>query len=332
MKKVLLLLGSGIISFTTAPPSTSRHFNIISLKPGVWAAIQNDHYGRAICNAGIVDLGDKTLVFDPFMTPEAARDLKKIAEELTGRKVTLVINSHYHNDHIRGNQVFSGQASIISTEWTRDQIFVSEKEEHEWEMKNVAGRLTAEKQKLKTETGSQQQETIMWIGYYEAIEHSLPEFKIILPDLTFSDTLWIHGSKRDVKLVECKKGHTGSDMIMQLPGDSIVFMGDLLFVNRHPWLGDGDAISWKGHLHKLQMDTVYKIYIPGHGPVAGKTELKQMKNYITDLLLLVKKGIEQHLPDSMIIQQQIPDDYRSWWYQRFYKPNLRFLCSQLRKD
>ena len=80
----------------------SENFTVQQLAPGVWAAIHNDQYGKAICNAGIVDLGDKTLVFDPFMTPQAAKELRLLAEELTNRPVTMVVNSHYHNDHIRG--------------------------------------------------------------------------------------------------------------------------------------------------------------------------------------------------------------------------------------
>ena len=132
MQKYFILSLAAVISFMPTPPA-SKHFKLEQLAPGVWAAIQNDNYGHAICNAGIIDLGDKTVVFDPFMTPEAARDLKKVAVELTGRDVTLVINSHYHNDHIRGNQVFVPQANIISTEWTRNKMVPSEKEEQEWE-------------------------------------------------------------------------------------------------------------------------------------------------------------------------------------------------------
>src|SRR5882724_3560786 len=190
MRKYLLIGLASAISFMPPPP-VSKHFNLKQLAPGIWAAIQNDNYGHAICNAGIVDLGDKTVVFDPFMTPEAARDLKETAEYLTGRKVTLVIDSHYHNDHIRGNQVFVPGANIISTEWTRNIMAASEKEEQEWEKKNAAGRALAEKEKLKKAADSEKQDLIMWIGYYEGINKSLPELKITVPDIAFSDSLWI---------------------------------------------------------------------------------------------------------------------------------------------
>jgi hypothetical protein len=38
--------------------------------------IQNDKGGHAICNAGIIDLGNKTLVFDAFINPDAAIELR----------------------------------------------------------------------------------------------------------------------------------------------------------------------------------------------------------------------------------------------------------------
>src|SRR4051812_33749820 len=103
---LLLLLPFFTLSLSFSPPAPSKHFTIQKLSEGVWAAINNDNYGHAICNAGIVDLGDKTLLFDPFMNLDAAAELKAMARELTHKEASIVINSHYHNDHVRGNQLF----------------------------------------------------------------------------------------------------------------------------------------------------------------------------------------------------------------------------------
>jgi len=40
----------------------SKNFSLQQLAPRLWAAIQNDKGGHAISNAGIIDLGNKTLV------------------------------------------------------------------------------------------------------------------------------------------------------------------------------------------------------------------------------------------------------------------------------
>jgi glyoxylase-like metal-dependent hydrolase (beta-lactamase superfamily II) len=265
------------------------------------------------------------------MTPEAAKDLKTTAEQLTGRKVNFIIDSHYHNDHIRGNQVFVPGAEIISTVWTRNEIPSSEKEEQEWERKNAGAYADREREKLKKATNAEKKEEIMWIGYYEGIQQSLAQLKITSPTITFSDSMWIYGSKRSIELVECKKGHTESDVVMILPEDGIAFMGDLLFVKRHPYLADGDAGSLQQHIHHFKESVLLNRYVPGHGPVGSKADMQAMENYLVDLQQLVRKGIDQHLPDSLIIQQPIPRAYQDWWYSRFYKANVQFLCSALRK-
>lgn len=328
LKYLLLLVTLGISN--VHQPFVSRHFNVTKLAPGVWACIQNDDFGHAICNAGIVDLGDKTVVFDPFMTPEAARDLKQKAEELTGRKVSLVVNSHYHNDHIRGNQVFAPFATIISTAWTRDTMNGSEKAEHLWEISNVAARAAESRKQWMSAKGSDKTELAMWTGYYEGIQRSLKELNTTLPDKVFKDSLWIHGTKKDIKLIECQDGHTHSDAAMLLPGDGIIFMGDLLFVNRHPYVGDGDAINLRKLLSNFQSYPAYNIYVPGHGPVGSKAEIQLLINYLTDLQQLVTKDIANNIPDSLIVKEPVPAAYQSWWYRRFYSSNLQSFCDKLR--
>ncbi|MGH2486968.1 MAG: MBL fold metallo-hydrolase, partial [Ktedonobacterales bacterium] len=75
----------------------------------------------ALGNAGIIDLGGVTLVFDTMMTFAAARDLRAAAERLTGRAPRYVVNSHFHLDHTMGNAVFS-DAVIIATSATTPLI------------------------------------------------------------------------------------------------------------------------------------------------------------------------------------------------------------------
>jgi glyoxylase-like metal-dependent hydrolase (beta-lactamase superfamily II) len=320
-----------LVSYRRPGGFSSRHFTIQLLSPGVWAAISNDNYGHAICNAGIIDLGDKTVVFDPFMNIDAAKDLKAAAMELTKKTVTIVVNSHYHNDHIRGNQVFVPGASIISTGWTRNEMSISEPEEIAWEKQNVAKRLADLKEKLKTAQGMEKKELPMWIGYYGAMVINDPALKTTLPDITFHDSLWIYGKRTNIKLVECKNGHTESDLILMLPKEGIVFMGDLFFVKRHPYLGDGSPQSLMGHLQRMEEDKTYSAYVPGHGPLGGKEEVNELINYIKAVTQLVRQDIDKSMPDSVIVKESVPGPYKDWWFGRFYKPNLEFLCGELRK-
>jgi cyclase len=66
---------------------------------GVWAVIAKPDRG-AVGNAAIVDLDGETLVVDTHLAPAAARELCGAADELTGQPATLVLNTHWHSDHV----------------------------------------------------------------------------------------------------------------------------------------------------------------------------------------------------------------------------------------
>ena len=68
----------------------SDHFELIELDKGVYAAIHKMG-GGAICNAGAVDLGDEVLVFDTFMSLDAAQDLKDAVSKMIGKPVKYVV-------------------------------------------------------------------------------------------------------------------------------------------------------------------------------------------------------------------------------------------------
>jgi hypothetical protein len=56
----------------------SKHFTLRSLTRGVYACIHKPG-GAAFSNAGIIDLGSRTLVLDTFHTRAAGRDLRQTA-------------------------------------------------------------------------------------------------------------------------------------------------------------------------------------------------------------------------------------------------------------
>jgi len=308
----------------------SANFTIQQLAPNVWAAIHNDHYGKAICNAGIVDMGDKTLIFDPFMTPSAASELKTIAEQLTGKKVTFVVNSHYHTDHIRGNQAFLPNATIVGTNITRAQIEENEPGEQEWEKKHAPTLLQAIRKRMVNARGIERDELPYWIGYYEGIIESSDHLFTALPEYTFDDSLWITGTSLSVKLVECRNGHTVSDAVLLIPSLGIAFMGDLLYTERHPWISDGDAAGWQNFLRRFYEDTAYHTYLPGHGRVSGKQALKSLYEYLGDVQRLCNAA-QTDSAQSALMNQPMPAAYRSWYSGRFYQPNLQFLISVARQ-
>ena len=208
----------------------SRNFRLEQLSDGVYAGIHSDG-GWAISNAGIIDLGDRTIVFDTFMTPAAAKDLRQAAESFTGRLVHSVINSHYHNDHIWGNQVFSPDVDIISTSRTRELIVKEGPLEVQGFHESARPALKALEAQLKIETDEVKRNHLRsGIDYFRGILGTLPVLQIRLPNLTFTGNMTFEGTKRSATLITFEGGHCGSDTILHLPEDGIVFMADLLLL------------------------------------------------------------------------------------------------------
>ncbi len=252
----------------------SKHFHLQQLTEGIYAALHTNG-GWAVSNAGIVDLGDRTLIFDTFLTPRAAADLRAAAKSLTGRPATIVVNSHYHNDHIWGNQVFCPDADIVATAKTRHLIQTEGTIEYAWYKENSAPQLKAVKAEYRNARDDEvkRQQLALWVGYYEGMLASFPELDIRLPNITFVDNMEIHGTHHTVQLIPTSGGHTQSDAMLYIPSASLLFMGDLLFVGAHPYLADGDPDTLNQILEKTR-EMKPKTLIPGHGPVGSPDSLK----------------------------------------------------------
>lgn len=299
----------------------SPHFSLEKLAEGAYAAIAADT-GFAVCNAGIVDLGDGSLVFDPFISPRAAADLRRAANALTGKPVLYVVNSHYHNDHIRGDQEFSG-AHIISTVQTREAIKENEPEEIAWEDTNAAAKLSSARTALDTLHGEDgRAELQFWVKYYESILDSHATLRTVLPDMTFEGKLVLHGPARSVELIEIGRGHTESDLILYLPTEKIAFMGDLLFINRHPYLPDGLPSDWVRALERVSALDV-RTAVPGHGPVGNASHLATMVSYIKTVEGIGAELVSRNATDQEIASQVVPPAFQTWWFSRFFLPNLK---------
>jgi glyoxylase-like metal-dependent hydrolase (beta-lactamase superfamily II) len=231
--------------------NTSRHYALEKLCNGVYTAVARDG-GAAIGNAGIVDLGDSTLIVDTFLTPTAAEDLRADAQRLTRRLPHWVVNTHYHNDHIWGNQVFLPQADLISTDRTRALIQTAGQQEYDEYRLITDDRLKETlAQQAAAKTDEQRASLGLMVGYFSGLAHDFPRLRLTLPNQVFEHRMAIHGSQRRVEIMEFRGAHTGSDAVVYLPDDGIVFMSDLLFIGVHPYLGDGNPDRWVDVLRSI---------------------------------------------------------------------------------
>lgn len=304
-----------------------QHFQVRPLAEGVYACIHK-FGGEAICNAGVVDLGDFTLVIDPFMTPAAALNLVNWIEKTGLPPVRYVVNTHYHNDHVRGNQVFNGDVTIISTQRTADLIKLEEPKALAAES-NYAPPLCKQFTQFRHEfTGDTLAKDFqvlkMMQPYFCALSRSATEIKTRIPDKLFTGMMLLDGNRK-VQLLEMGEGHTPSDLVVYLPDEKILFGADLLTNEFHPYIPDGNAQGWLSILDDVSKLDILQL-VPGHGNPGGKELIDVTRSYIQDVQDLARRqmGVEGEASSSQA-DIPMPDKYKDWWLGNFFSQNIRFL-------
>jgi glyoxylase-like metal-dependent hydrolase (beta-lactamase superfamily II) len=310
----------------TALP-TSRHFMLQPVAEGVYAAIARDGAG-AMSNAGTVDLGDRTLVFDTFMTPQAAEDLCAAADALTGHPIAYVVNSHWHPDHVRGNQAFPG-AEVVATDRT-SLLMATKIREHADRLRDQAPAFVSglREQYAAASDERERARLALEISLREEILASLPAFELRLPTHTFAERLTFRGPAREAQLLSYGGGHTESDAFLYLPAERILFAGDLVVHQTHPWMGHGNPDEWPRILDRLEALDIGTL-VPGHGPLAGHDAIGAVRAYLGDVQRLAAAHLRAGTSADDLAQAPMPDAYATWDAPEVFAGNMRFLGEYL---
>lgn len=310
--------------------TVSEQFQFEEIGDGVFAAFAKPT-GGAISNAGVVDLGDRLVVFDSFLLPVAAQHLRTTAESRTGKPVRYLVNSHHHLDHVGGNSVFTDSCEIISSVKTHEMLVTST--EIDDYRQNAQVQLDSFISSQKSGKNAKSHQLTAEIRYYEAVIAALPNVKLIPATIRFENRMVIEGSKRNIEIINYGGGHSQSDSILFVPDAKIVFTGDLLTVGQHPYLADGDP----GDLDRIlnQVSGLSPQYlIPGHGPLAELDDIRVQRQYITMLTEIAMREIVYGATDGNDALQRaaklpIPPNFANWEFASYFHENLLFLYRRL---
>ena len=257
----------------------SMYFDINLLSEGIYAIVFNQEMG-ASSNAGIFDLGNISIIFDTLMDPWATKDLIRAVKVLTKREPFLLINSHYHLDHIFGNRLFSNNMPIMSSFGTFKQFNKLVAEAFDRFKTQAPTQIKATKELLQKTTDPKKIKEYQndLITYKEIQE---PGFNLRPPDVILYDKITIHGSERSVEIINVGNAHSYDDTVAYFSERKICFMGDLLFATLDPeWAKGINGTPWAVDPENFRevmsgyFDKDLDVYVPGHGPLCSKKEVK----------------------------------------------------------
>lgn len=236
------------MTFNALPPRVEE------VADGVHAYLQPDG-GWCLNNAGIIVGSSSTALIDTAATEQRALRLEKAVMQLSSRRPSVVVNTHFHGDHTYGNFVFAKDATIVAHEDTRADMA-------------AAG---LHMQGLWPDVG------------WGAIE-------VALPTLTIREPSTIHIGEIRAELLTFGPAHTRSDIVVWLPDTRVLFTGDLVMSGVTPFLTMGSLSGSLEAVRRLR-DLDAAVFVTGHGPVTDASVLDVTEGYLRWVKELAEAGI-----------------------------------------
>jgi glyoxylase-like metal-dependent hydrolase (beta-lactamase superfamily II) len=271
-----LFLTSPLLAFGQA-----GHFQMVQVAEGVYAATRTEPPGLTVNgNSVFIINNDDVIVVDTTLTPGTAREELAALRKLTTKPVRYVINTHWHDDHIMGNQVYRDAypgVEFIAHEKTREYLPATGLTNRKMAMspQGYPGFINALRRRLQENKsvfgGSMDDEERATyasdIGIAERYMAENPGAQIILPTITLNDRLTLYRGNREIDILYLGRGHTSGDLVVHLPKEGIVIAGDLV-IWPVPYVGNPQSHpgDWSTTLEKL-LALSHTAIIPGHGPI-----------------------------------------------------------------
>lgn len=297
---VLILLSPLIAS------GQAKQYEIVKVADGVYAAVRKEPPGLTVnANSVFIINSDDVIVVDSTLTPGSAKELLAELRRLTTKPVRYVINTHWHDDHIMGNQVYAKAfpgVEFIAHAKTREYLPNTGLSNRKQAMseQGYPGFIAALKNRLEKNKSifggpMDEEERATYASDIRIAERYMaenPNVEIILPTITVEERLTLYRGSRTIDIRYLGRGHTSGDIVVHLPQEGIVIAGDLVMWPV-PYVGNPQSHpgDWSRTLEMLLALRPTAI-IPGHGPVLrDDSYVRQMSKLFASIKQQVEAGV-----------------------------------------
>jgi glyoxylase-like metal-dependent hydrolase (beta-lactamase superfamily II) len=209
---------------------------------------------------GLVQGRAGALLVDTGTTLTEAQAIDADVQQIAGHRVTHVVLTHKHFDHVLGSGVFADA-----------QIYCAP---------DVLNYLTSATDQLRDDAlryGAEVEEVERAIAALRPPQHAIDSAVVDLGNL-------------NVTIAYLGRGHTTSDLVVVVPGDDrgqvVIFTGDLIEESGDPAIdADSDVAAWPNTLdHLLAVGGPEAIYVPGHGSVVDAEFVRRQRDWLSSRL------------------------------------------------
>ena len=203
---------------------------------------------------------DGVYIIDDQLQPLTDQLLVAISK-ISGQPIRFVINTHFHHDHVGGNETIGkGGAVIIAHD-------------------NIHQRMSSD-------------------YYSNFFDNTWPAWpQDALPVITFNDQITLHFNGEIAKVYHVPHGHTDGDSIVHFPASDVIHMGDIYFNGLYPYIDLDGGGNIEGMIAGAELGVSIAgedtQIIPGHGPLSNKANLAEYRDFLVTARNNVQKLIDQ---------------------------------------
>lgn len=253
-------------------------------------------------NCGFIVTDECVVVVDTTMLPSFAEDLISEIKKITDKPVKFAINTHWHTDHVGGNQIFTARGiPVIGQQFTRDKIAERKKEQDSGVV----------------------DESLKMLG---------SDFKFTPPDITFGDEMRLYPGGREIALKYFGGGHTAGDIVVYVPDAKVLFSGDLFIKGSGlpDYRDDANIdvqISALKALQKMDIEKILCGHLISMGSPDFTAEKKDIQDSLDKLIALrteIKKYVDDGTPAEKAAEViKFPEGENPFYKQNFNKLILK---------
>lgn len=213
--------------------------------------------GGAIANITILDSKDGAIIVDTGPSKRFGEQLAAVARELTGKDIARVYLTHFHPDHIFGNQAFAPEV-IAAPQGVIDGI---------------------------KDMGNAFSDAMYYIA-----RDWMRGTDIVLPSKAIASGIEEIGGRK--LHLFAHSGHTASDLAILDETSGTLITGDLAFLDRAPTTPHANLAKWQETLTKMH-ELEFKSLVPGHGPAeADKRALTQTSEWLEAIAEIITRSFD----------------------------------------
>ncbi len=291
-------------------PFVNEQYDLVTVGPGIYAFISPESDSGVVgSNCTLIVGKDAALLVDTTEFPSLAKRILGDIRKLTSVPIRYVVNTHWHLDHVWGNQVFRDAypgVAFISTEFTRQM--------DETQAPKILATQPEERRKLAAQTRHSLEIGKLSSGakippatkarltrLADTLDFIAPDLAAtinVLPTIGFEGALSVNLGDRIVKIMWLGRANTGGDAFIFVPDAQVLLTGDAVAAPT-PFAFGSYISEWPAVL-QTALALNPRVIIPGHGPVMHDSAYVQLE---IEALQAVWQQVKQCVLDGLTLEQ-----------------------------